>query len=217
MSTRRIVVPLLAFNVGFVIMGFELLGGKILAPYFGNSIYIWGSIIGVFMSALACGYYAGGKWSLHQPNLLKYSVLLLLGCILLLININLADWVLESTYSISNDPRYGSLMAAVILFAPPAVLLGMVSPYSIALLVVDQHTSGHTAGRLYFISTIGSALGTIATSFYFVVLFEINTILYALSGLLFVSGILALYYHWQEMDFARAKSVAALATQANAR
>ncbi|MEK9822758.1 MAG: glycosyl transferase, partial [Gammaproteobacteria bacterium] len=57
----------LAFTSGFIIMSIEMLGGRILAPYFGSSIYVWGSIITVFMVALAVGYLTGGHLSLMQP------------------------------------------------------------------------------------------------------------------------------------------------------
>jgi len=53
----------------------------------------------------------------------------------------------------------------------------MIAPYSVRLLVEETHHSGRVAGGLYFISTLGSALGTLLTSFYFVLLFEINEIL----------------------------------------
>ena len=49
---RTVAVNVLAFGGGFVIMSLELLGGRVLAPYFGGSIYVWGSIITVFMLAL---------------------------------------------------------------------------------------------------------------------------------------------------------------------
>ena len=68
-------VLLLAFTSGFIIMSVELLGGRILAPYFGSSIYVWGSIISIFMVALAMGYLIGGRLSINRPNL----GLLLLG------------------------------------------------------------------------------------------------------------------------------------------
>ena len=54
-------IYLLAFVGGFVIMSLELLGGRVLAPYFGSSIYVWGSIITVFMLSLALGYLFGGR------------------------------------------------------------------------------------------------------------------------------------------------------------
>jgi hypothetical protein len=59
-------------------------------------------------------------------------------------------------------------------------------------LVGSTEESGHIAGRLYFMSTLGSALGTLATSFYFVLWFEMNTILTLLTAALLVMGAIAL-------------------------
>ena len=62
----------LAFCSGFCIMGIELLGGRILAPYFGSSIHIWGSIITVFMLSLSLGYLFGGKLSVKNALVKKH-------------------------------------------------------------------------------------------------------------------------------------------------
>ena len=70
---QTILVMILAFIAGFIIMSIELLGGRILAPYFGSSIYVWGSVITVFMLSLSVGYLTGGKLSLHKPNLVTYG------------------------------------------------------------------------------------------------------------------------------------------------
>jgi hypothetical protein len=70
----------------------------------------------------------------------------------------------------------------------------MISPYSVRLLVESTHESGQVAGRLYFCSTLGSALGTLATSFYFVLWFEMNTILTLLAVALVVMALYALAY-----------------------
>ena len=68
----------------------------------------------------------------------------------------------------------------------------MIAPYSVRLLVMDSHRSGHVAGTLYFVSTLGSALGTLATSFYLVLWFEVNQILITMCLILFLAGILAI-------------------------
>jgi hypothetical protein len=75
------------------------------------------------------------------------------------------------------DPRYGSLLAGTALFVLPTIVLGIISPYAVRLCVTETHSSGNVAGTLYFVSTLGSALGTLATSFYFVLWFEIDTII----------------------------------------
>lgn len=168
-----------AFCSGFCIMGIELLGGRILAPYFGSSIHIWGSIITVFMLSLAAGYLLGGRLSLNRPSLTRYGLLFVTSGLALLPIAFGADPLMAWVFDHIIDARYGSLVASVALFVLPTLIMGMISPYSVQLLARNSSQSGHVAGRLYFISTLGSALGTIATSFYLVLLFEVNTIIFS--------------------------------------
>ena len=167
----------LAFTSGFIIMSIELLGGRVLAPYFGSSIYVWGSIITVFMVALSFGYLIGGHLSLQAPRLSKYGFFFVAAAITAVPTILFGDALMDWVFLRFEDPRYGSLLAAMLLFFVPTAILGMIAPYSVRLLVEETHESGRVAGGLYFISTLGSALGTLLTSFYFVLLFEINEIL----------------------------------------
>ena len=172
-------------------MSLELLGGRVLAPYFGGSIYVWGSIITVFMLALSAGYLLGGYLSLKRPNLHKLGFILLgagvLVCPLVLIAEPAMVWIFDRV----EDPRYGSLLASMVLFMPPTIILGMISPYAVRLLVKTTEESGRVAGTLYFVSTFGSALGTLGTSFYFVLWFDLNTIVAMLAAALALLACLA--------------------------
>lgn len=190
-SFHNLLVFCLAFTSGFIIMSVELLGGRILAPYFGSSIYVWGSVITVFMLSLSIGYLCGGRLSLHQPSLQRYGCFYLMAAVLLLPLVLRGNAIMESIFLAIEDPRYGSLVVSMVLFFLPTAVLGMIAPYSVRLLVSDSHSSGHVAGKLYFVSTLGSALGTLGTSFYFVLWFEVNQILWTMGSILAVAGILA--------------------------
>lgn len=176
-SLRTLLVYAAAGWSGFFVMGVELLGGRLLAPFFGNSIFVWGGIIAVFMACLSVGYLLGGRYSVNEPSLPRLGVLLLGEALLALPVIFVGDAVLEALSDAVPDPRYGSLLGSLLLFGAPTVLSGMISPYAVRLLVSALHSSGLSAGRLYFVSTLGSATGTILTSFYLVLYLEINTIL----------------------------------------
>lgn len=189
---HNLLVFCLAFTSGFIIMSVELLGGRILAPYFGSSIHVWGSIITVFMLSLSIGYLCGGRLSLSSPDLRRYGLFFLAAALLLLPIVLWGNPIMESIFLAIEDPRYGSLVVSMVLFFVPTVVLGMISPYSVRLLVLDSHSSGHVAGKLYFVSTLGSALGTLGTSFYFVLWFEVNQILLTMSAILTLAGILAI-------------------------
>ncbi len=182
----------MAFSSGFCIMGIELLGGRILAPFFGSSVHIWGSIITVFMLSLSFGYLLGGKYSIKHANLTRYGVIFLLAGIMVLPVALWAPNIMETIFMTIEDTRYGSLLASTALFFIPTIILGMISPYSVRLLVRDSMDSGHVAGKLYFVSTLGSALGTIMTSFYLVLWFEVNAIIFTFCFILICLGAVAI-------------------------
>jgi hypothetical protein len=179
-----------AFLSGFTIMLVQMMGGRLIAPWFGGDVYVWGSIITIFMLALSLGYLVGGRWSLQGASLRRYGALFVLAGLSLLPLVFLAEAIMAGVFDRFTDPRYGSLVASVALFFVPSVVMGMVSPYSIRLLTRSKETSGASAGVLYFVSTLGSALGTLATSFYLVAWFDINTILWAGLAALACNGLL---------------------------
>ncbi len=168
---------------GFLLMALELLSGRILAPTFGSSIYVWGAIITIFMLALSFGYLIGGRMSLKPPKVSTLCGLHLLSGLLVLPILAFADPVLNSIFDYTQDPRLGSLIASVILFFLPACVCGTVAPYAVRLLVDDPAAAGFYAGLQFFFSTAFSAAGTLLTSFYLVLILEVNQILYLLLGI----------------------------------
>ncbi|MEX0942352.1 MAG: fused MFS/spermidine synthase [Pseudomonadales bacterium] len=193
----NIVVLSLAFTSGFSIMSIELLGGRILAPYFGSSIYVWGSIITIFMVSLSIGYLIGGRLSLANPDLKRYGFFFFGAAVTLLPTVAFGTDMMDAVFVRIEDPRYGSLVASTFLFFVPTVVLGMIAPYSVRLLVQHRDHSGQIAGGLYFVSTLGSALGTLATSFYLVLWFEVNNILLTMFAILIAGGGIAIAAHYR--------------------
>jgi hypothetical protein len=192
MNKINALIYFLAFSSGFCIMGIELLGGRILAPFFGSSVHIWGSIITVFMLSLSIGYLLGGKLSTRNPTLAKYGAIFFIASIMVIPIVMFAEPIMAFIFSHIEDSRYGSLLASMALFFIPTIILGMISPYSVRLLVTDHEKSGQVAGGLYFVSTLGSALGTIITSFYMVLAFDVNDIIKTFAAVLGALGLLAI-------------------------
>ena len=129
-----------------------------------------------------------------SPSLARLSALLGVAALTALPVLPLAGESLEQLALAVPDPRFGALAAASLLFFIPTFVSGMVSPYCVRLIVDDEASSGQRAGQLYFVSTFGSAAGTILTSFYLVLWFEVNAILLCLAAIsvaLSIAGLLA--------------------------
>jgi hypothetical protein len=190
-SLTRLVVFLVVFNGGFAVMAVEIVGGRILAPHFGGSIHVWGSLISVFMLALSLGYLLGGRLSLRQPSLAGLGTILMISAATVAPIIWLGESILERVFAQVADPRYGSLIASAALFAVPTAVMGTISPYAVRLLAQDTNRSGHIAGKLYCASTAGSATGTLLTAFFLVLWLETPAILGTIVLALLACGLLA--------------------------
>lgn len=191
---NRILIFLIAGWSGFFLMAVELLSGRMLSPNFGSSIQVWGAIITVFMLALSVGYLIGGRLSIKEPSLAKLSAILIATAVATTPAVLFGDTVTERIFLLILDPRYGSLLAALLLYFLPTMIAGMVSPYAVRLLVSECRLSGHYAGSLYFVSTFGSAAGTILTSFYLVLILDMNQIFWILIGVSTTLGLLSLMF-----------------------
>jgi spermidine synthase len=176
----------LVLVAGAVLMGLEIVGSRVLAPHFGNSVFVWGSLISVFLTSLAGGYFAGGRLADKYPSWVLINVVLIGSALLILLVPFLAHPLCRWMLSAGWDDRSGPLVASVILFFPPSVLIGMVSPFSVRLATRAVHSVGRTAGGLYALSTVGSIAGTLITTFLLIPVLGVTWILKALGGTLLV-------------------------------
>ena len=178
MTQRPLFWPLtIAGWSGFYVMMVELLSGRFIAPFFGSSVYVWGSVIFVFMLGLAIGYLLGGIYSRYNPSVTRLAGILWASALTTLPMLLFGEALLNFVFDRIADPRFGSLVTCVALYFVPTLFAGMISPYAIRIIIQKKETSGYDAGYLYFVSTIGSSAGTLLTSFYLVLWFEVNTIL----------------------------------------
>ncbi|MGE5599235.1 MAG: spermidine synthase, partial [Bacteroidota bacterium] len=180
---------LIVFLSGAVLMSLEMIGSRLLAPFFGNSIYVWGSLITVVMAALTLGYYLGGKTADRRPSLSPLGGIFLLAGLLVGF---LPLWSARLGWRLSQyEPRLGSLLAALAYFFLPSLLLAMISPFGVKLAGRSLGNIGGTAGRLSAVSSAGSILGTLVTSFYLVPVMGVRAIAHSLGLILFGLAVLA--------------------------
>jgi spermidine synthase len=165
---------------GGVLLALEIVASRVLAPYFGNSIYVWGSLIGVFLAALSMGYAAGGNLADRHPSpSLFLGIVFLAGFLTVPIPL-IATPLLDAVARADFGPQLNPLISALALFFVPSVVMGSVSPFAVRLKTRTVKTVGRTAGGLYTISTIGSIVGTLATSFVLINHFGVREIIFLL-------------------------------------
>lgn len=166
---RSSVIYVIAFVNGAVVMSLELLGTRVVGIDFGSSIITWSCVISVFLGGLSAGYFCGGRVADRWNSFTGLALLLAVPMVVLLALPSYAREVSDFFYVRfwdSEPPsKWGPLLASTTLFAVPTFFLGTVSPYAVRLLVRDARRVGRGAGSVYAISTVGSILGTLYTSF----------------------------------------------------
>lgn len=156
-----------ALVTGAVVMALEILGSRLLAPVFGNSLFVWGALIGVILAAMSSGYAFGGWISDRCPGARVLGGLLLGSGAWTFLVAWLSQPVLFKMAGVIEDPRWGPCVAAAVLLAPPAFGLSGVLPAMLRLAVSDLDYLGRHTGRMIALSTVGSLAGTWGTAFFF--------------------------------------------------
>jgi spermidine synthase len=171
------------FVTGAAVLALELLGTRIISPFYGSTIYVWSSLISVTLVCLALGYFVGGRLADRRPRLtLLYAFILLAGLSVALLS--LADArVLAATDALG--PRWGALCSAFILFSLPMFFLGTIIPFAIKVRAKDLKDIGVTSGNLYAVSTVGSFAGAISTGFFLIPHFAVSTVMNMIACLMF--------------------------------
>jgi len=177
------VLELTAFVAGASIMAIEIVASRILAPFLGNSIVVWSSLIAVILAALSYGYLKGGVLADRSPSASQLSLIIACAALLtVLIAVGKNPCLTMATRI--PDIRVAAIIAELLLFAPVSFVLAMASPYVVRLKLKEVGSTGATVGRLYAISTLGSIAGTLGAGFYLLALVGSTAILFCIAGLL---------------------------------
>lgn len=166
---RQIATNLLfivSFLEGAAVMIIELLGAKIIAPFYGTSLYVWASVLGVTLFSLALGYYLGGVISQRAKREISLFLIIGIGSLFTLLAPTIAPFIMKSTASYG--VRAGSLISVLCYLTPPITCMGMVSPIIIQIINQSRIEAGKSAGTIFAISTVGGILATFIAGFYLI-------------------------------------------------
>lgn len=198
------------FILGFVLMGFEMLGSRYLNPYFGSGIYTWAALISVTLFALMMGYFLGGWLVDRRPTASLLGLLVLAAAFWMAaipfavdpsnmdvhLGIETPDLLLGVGELFGYGPAgiaFGVTSAAFILIFVPLTLIACFSPFAVRLLLATTEASGRQTGAVYGISTFGNILGTLATTFLLIPWIGSNAITWVFAA---ITALMALFLLW---------------------
>lgn len=189
---------LLVFVEGSCALAVEISASRLLAPYFGTSLFIWANVIGLILLYLTIGYYVGGRFADRHPRAPVLYTLTIIAAFLIalipLISRPILSWSQSSFFTYSIGVFYGSLLAVILLFAIPVILLSCVSPFAIRLQVEQVGSSGSIAGKLYAISTAGSLAGTFLSALLLIPTIGTYRTLFTFAAALLLTSVLCLLF-----------------------
>lgn len=188
----------IVFWCGAALMGLEMVAARVLAPYLGNSIYVWGAVISVVMIALSIGYALGGQLADRLGAARSLPLVIAAAGVFTALAPLVAEAVLEPVADLG--PRMGSLVAAMAIFFVPSLLLAMVSPLGVRLAARQGMAHlGRSTGNLYAVSTGGSIAGTLATSFWLIPALSLEPLIVWTGVSLLLTALLAMTLKPEEL------------------
>lgn len=181
---------------GAVVMILELVGARMVAPFFGTSIYVWTAMIGVILGALSLGYWYGGILADRRANDRVLMRIIFIAALSIYLCVIVQEALLNAIAGVRVDVRISTVLAAICLFAPAAILLGVVSPYVAKLRISSLKTSGQSIGRLYAAGTFGSIIGTFLAGYWLIGWFGNKTLGFSLVVVLIALSFAAHLRDW---------------------
>lgn len=181
---------------GMASLALEMAAARLLAPFFGTSLYSWAILIGLILTYLTFGYWLGGKMADSRPRRRPFFTLNAIAAITLALVAVLASpllgGALAATEHLPFGLFWGTIAGCLGLFAVPTIMLGCVSPYAIRLSVVGVAGSGNVAGTVFALATIGSLVGTFGAVFLLIPNVGTRATLYVFAGILLAFSLVGL-------------------------
>ena len=169
-------------------MVLEILGARIIAPFFGTTIIVWSNLIGVVLIAMALGYYLGGSLADKTQKPKYITQLLFAASIAIFLIVPIYKYILVH---IGGSIGIGSLVSAFLFLTMPGILSGMIITYTIRIFTHSIDTLGKISGNLYGISTLGSIAGVFFTSLILIPNFSVRTIIISAGATLLLLSLLS--------------------------
>jgi spermidine synthase len=185
---------LLVFSSGVAVMGLEMSASRLIAPYFGSTLSVWTSLIGLVLIFLTGGYFLGGVLADRYSSRPLLGVLVVTAGALVTLVPALSAPVLRAAWDLT--PKAGLLVSSLAgtfaLFSLPMMLLGCVCPFAMKLSVENLGHTGRTSARIYAVSALGSVVGTFLPALVMIDRWGVRRSIMVFGVLLIAAGLLLL-------------------------
>ncbi len=189
-TQSRLILLTTVFITGAAVLIFEVGAMRLLAPYYGAALTVVSSVLSVILFALSLGYFVGGRLADRHPTPRLLFTIIGSGGLVMLILLYVALLTLPSLAP-ALGYAFGPLLISFLIFFIPAGLLGTDSPYVAKLLASGTDTEGQAVGTVFFLSTIGSIVGSLLAGFYLIPTFGLTNTLTATGVIIVLWSILA--------------------------
>ena len=181
---------IISFVEGASVMSAEISGAKLLAPFFGSSLYVWSSVMAITLGGLAGGYFFGGRLSRkdHKEKNTLYLLIAAVCCLCLMPFMNSIFYVAGAHFSLIP----AVIISVFVLLFPTMFCMGSISPMVISMLTHTTDTSGENSGKIYAISTVGGIVATFMCGFYLIPTIGVKLSLICFAVLLALASLLLL-------------------------
>ncbi|MBI2968142.1 MAG: fused MFS/spermidine synthase [Bacteroidetes bacterium] len=185
------ILLILAFLEGSSVMAIELLSGKMFAPYYGNSLYIWTTVIGITLAGMAAGYYTGGflVTRFHTRPVVLYFFLAASALVTFLPS--LANSIMVGTLEMGY--KKGAVISALLFLFPVMCCHGMIPPALIKTATDKEDISGKMTGKIYAVSTTGGIIATLVFGFLIIPDYGLRIPVYFIASILAILPVIFIF------------------------
>jgi len=163
-------------------MAVELLGARMAAIYYGNSLYVWTSVLSITVGGLAVGYFLGGYLSGKKDARKNITIAFLIAAVLVLFLPSYANQVMKTFMPMGFQS--GSILSCFLFIFPVMVVFGTIPPNIIKVITEEPGNSGYNTGDVYTISTFGGIIMTLLIGFFGIPNFGLRSCAIAVAVLL---------------------------------
>jgi len=149
----------------------EIVGGRMLAPYVGMSLYTWTAIIAVVLTGLSIGHWIGGHLADRDESVSLRTLVasFWLAGLTALASLPLLRLASGPILSAGLGPVLSIVVLTAVLFLLPVLFSGIAAPVLTRMALTEApHRRGRVLGQMYAVGALGSIAGTLAAGFLFI-------------------------------------------------